>query len=148
MAKTSEVFPGYVTADGKTVKLQDRESFARFAKTFAGKDIEIELRKRKTKRSIDQNKWLWGRALPLIADSCGYDEHEHEELHYELLAVRFGTKEIPPRVPGGPPMVMPAQTTSGMTVEEFSDYMEWLVRYAAQSLGVVVPLPSERTEAA
>lgn len=103
-----------------------------------GKAIEAVIRPRRTKRSLDQNAWLWGVALPLLADSLGYERHEHEQLHYALLGECFGTvhdqrfgRDIP-RV-----------SSSRLNTKEFSDYMEWLVRWAAVEHGCVIPLPGE-----
>lgn len=101
---------------------------------------EVVIRERKAQRSNSQNAWLWGVALPLIAEHCGYDEHEHEDLHYDLLSERFGKHETPSG------LTLPTQTTRTMTTAQFSDYMEWLVRFAAQKFGVAVPLPGDSYE--
>ncbi len=108
-------------------------------KALAGKSVII--REKKSQRSLDQNSWLWGVAIPLIADHCGYDEHERDMLHYELLSVRFGT--VTGKTTGAQ---MPAKTSSQLNTKEFSEYMEWLVRWAATTLDVVIPLPDEPLE--
>lgn len=110
---------------------------------FRGREFTLTVKAKTSKRSNAQNAWHWGVAIPLIADHLGYDRHEHDQLHYDLLSVRFGTKAIPPLVPGAPPRIEPQRTSSDLTVQEFSDYMDWLVRYAAQEFGVVIPLPDE-----
>lgn len=97
----------------------------------------------KRSRSVRQNAWLWGVALPTIAESIGYDVHEHEVLHYDLLSVHFGTVATTTKLPSQVIRIVPKRTSSELTVEEFSAYMEWLVRYAATNLGCVVPLPNE-----
>jgi hypothetical protein len=124
--------------------LDDRDGFLAAVRQFKGKEVVITVEEKKRKRSLAQNRWLWGRALPLIAEHCGYDHHEHERLHYDLLSVRFGTEAIAPLVPNAPPRIVPAQTSSTLSTKEFSDYMEWIVRYAAETFGVVLPLPDER----
>jgi len=118
-----------VDADGKLVTR---------CPVLRGKQVVIT--ERKAKRSQEQNRWLWGCAIPLIAEHCGYDAHEREALHYELLAVRFGT--VKSKLGGD--AVLPARTSSQMNTRQFSDYMEWLARYAATELGVIIPLPDER----
>jgi hypothetical protein len=110
---------------------------------FTGREFTLTVKAKTSKRSLAQNAWHWGVALPLIAEHLGYDRHEHDQLHYDLLAVRFGTKAIPPLLPGAPPRIEPQRTSSELTTQEFSDYMDWLVRYAAQEFGVVIPLPDE-----
>ena len=103
-----------------------------------GQRVEVVVRKRATQRSTVQNNWLWGVALPLLAEQLGYDTHEHESLHYQLLAECFGSaydqrfgREVP-RV-----------TSSRLTTKEFSHYMEWLVRWAAVEHGCLIPMPGE-----
>lgn len=118
--------------------VQDNGSLVTRCPVLKGKQVVIT--ERKSKRSNEQNRWLWGCAIPLIAEHCGYDAHEREALHYELLAVRFGTVESKLR----PGVQMPAKTSSQMNTRDFSAYMEWLARYAATELGVIIPLPDER----
>lgn len=101
---------------------------------FEGKPVVLTIT---DQRSNQQNAWLWSVALPMIAEHLGYDHHEHEALHYDLLAQRFGTVARPSG------LVMPTQTSSKLSVKDFSEYMEWLVRFAAESFGVVIPLPDE-----
>jgi hypothetical protein len=86
----------------------------------------------------DQNAWLWGVAYPLLADALGYDLHEHDLLHYALLGECYGTvydqrfgRELP------------RMSSSKLTTKEFSDYMEWLVRWAAAEHRCYIPLPGE-----
>lgn len=135
-------FFGHVTTSGKLI-LDDRSGFVAHTRTFQGQAVEVSIRKKRSKRSLDQNAWLWGVALPLIAEHCGYDQHEHDMLHYELLAKRFGVVEVASHLPDTQPFTMPVQTTSKMNTREFCDYMEWLVRFAAMDLGVEIPLPNE-----
>ena len=109
-----------------------------YLRSVDGKAIEAVIRPKRNKRSIDQNAWIWGVAYPLLGECLGYDRHEHDQLHYALLAECFGTtydqrfgRDIP-RV-----------TSSKMTTKEFSDYMEWLVRWSASEHGCIIPLPGE-----
>lgn len=140
-------FVGTVGPDGK-LRLEHRAEFDDYIHTFEDQRVVLTVRKFREQRSAAQNRWLWGKALPLIAEYCGYDEHETEDLHYDLLGVRFGTVEVEPRFPGAPHRVVPAKTSSQLTTAEFSEYMDWLVRFAAQKWGVMIPLPDESTVAA
>ena len=129
--------------DAGHFSLDDRSAFRdAVAKAFKGQEVTVTVAKKTRQRSVTQNAWLWGVALPLIAEHCGYDHHEHDDLHYWLLAARFETKRVAP-LPGGIEIKVPARTSSQLTTQEFSDYMEWLVRFAAQKFGVVIPLPGE-----
>ena len=136
-------FSGFVDATGK-LTLDDRRGFLDYTRRFSGKEVVVTVTRKTRQRSAQQNKWLWGCAYPLIAEHCGYDEHEHEQLHYDLLSVRFGTVAVQPLVPGAPPRIVPAFTSSQLTTTDMAAYMEWLVRFAAEKFGVVIPLPDER----
>lgn len=109
--------------------------------SFTGKNVVVTVEEAKATRSLKQNAWIWGVAYPLIAETIGYDRHEHDELHYWLVATCFGThfdERISAEVPNA--------RSSKLTTKEFGDYMEWLVRFAAQKWSCVIPLPDEGTD--
>src|SRR5690606_4825484 len=86
--------------DAGHFSLHRRREFSEWVKRFKGHEVVVTVQRKTRKRSLEQNAWLWGVALPLIAEHLGYDRHEHDDLHYDLLSVRFGTKAVAPRVPG------------------------------------------------
>jgi hypothetical protein len=99
----------------------------------------VEIRSVQPTRTLGQNAWVWGVAYPAIADALGYEPHEHEDVHYGLVA-KWGGEHFDKRLG----MMVPNKRSSKLTTKEFSDYMEWLVRYAAKECGgVVIPLPDE-----
>lgn len=124
-----------VKADGSglSVSPDQRERL----RALAGKPVEIA--PVKSRRSLDQNAWLWGVAYPIIAVELGYDRHEHDALHYGLVAKCFG-EHFDKRMGA----MVPNKRSSTLTTKECSEYMEWLVRFAANDLGgIQVPLPGE-----
>lgn len=133
------VFNGVVTPDGR-LELDGIEAIQRkrYLRSLAGRRIGIVIRERRAQRSSNQNAWLWGIALPLLADELGYDEHEHETLHYALLGECFG-HVYDPR--SGQTVL--AKTSSQLNTKEFAEYMEWLVRWAATEHNCRIPLPGE-----
>ncbi len=101
--------------------------------------VTVEIKRRKSQRSLDQNSWIWGVAYPIIAESIGYERHEHDELHYALVAKCFG-EHFDKRIGA----MVPNKRSSKLSTREFSEYIEWLVRFAAKDLGgILVPLPGE-----
>lgn len=123
-----------VKSDGSGLRLTAEQ--IKWLRTQAGEFIEIKVPGRH--RSSQQNRWLWGVAYPYIAEHIGYDRHEHDELHYALIAKCFGTHHndrLDAEIPNA--------RSSQLSTKEFGDYMEWLVRFAAQEWGVVIPLPGE-----
>jgi hypothetical protein len=132
------VFVGHVTDGHLAWDTGESAKLRHYLRSLDGKAIEAIIRPKRHKRSLDQNAWIWGVAYPLLGECLGYDRHEHDLLHYALLGECFGTtydqrfgRELP-RV-----------SSSKMTTKEFSDYMEWLVRWSATEHGCVIPLPGE-----
>jgi hypothetical protein len=103
----------------------------------------------KNARSLSQNAYLHGVCNKMISDLTGY---EADEVHEYLLGRYFGWKDkrVPktPRCPLGVESV-PVRTTttdqhgkrSVLSPQEFSDYVDFIQRFAAQTLGLVLPDP-------
>lgn len=133
------IFHGRIDAEGK-LTLSDQEQHVRknYLKRLAGKDVDVIVKVHRNQRSLDQNAWHWGIAVPIIADALGYDKDEHDELHYALVAKCFGT-HADARLGADVPNVR----SSKLTTAQFSEFMEWEVRWAAKEHGIIVPLPNE-----
>jgi hypothetical protein len=134
------VIRGRVNDAGDRFVGVDPAAVRRELKARAGKEIELVLRAPKSKRSIEANAYWWGVAVPMIAEDLGYDKHEHDQVHYALVSKCFGVRQDPKLGE------VPNKRSSQLTVGEFSELMEWAVRFAATELGIVVPLPGEATE--
>lgn len=103
----------------------------------------------KNARSASQNAYLWAVPNKMISDKTGY---EVEEVHEYLCGAFWGWKDkkVPktPRNPSGLDSV-PVRTTttnangkrSVLTPMEFSDYVDFVQRFAAQKLQIIVPDP-------
>jgi hypothetical protein len=133
------VFHASVTEDGR---MQLEASEARMRRNYltrlAGKRVDVIVRVHRSRRSLDQNAWWWGVGLPVIAAALGYDRHEHAALHYALIEECFGTT-FDPRIG----RTVPNARSSQLDTKQFSEFMEWVVRWAATEHGIVVPLPNE-----
>lgn len=121
----------------------EREQRRSWLRSLAGKPVDVVVKVHRNKRSVDQNAWLWGVALPLIGEALGYDLDEHETLHYALIDHCFGTV-FDERLGRDVPKVR----SSKLDTKTFSEYMEWLVRWAAREHGISVPLPDDAEETA
>jgi hypothetical protein len=134
------IFHGKVSDDGERLELAENERNLRrgYLRQLAGQPIDVVVRRHRNKRSDRQNRWHWGIAVPLIAQELGYDKHEHEDVHYALVAKCFGT-HVDPRLN----QEIPNKRSSALSTEEFSQLMEWEVRWAAQEYGLNIPLPNE-----
>ncbi len=130
------IFHGCVTDDGAFLpdehETAQRKNYLRFLR---GQRVEFVIRKERTKRSEEQNKYLHAVPLPLLAAEWGEDIETAKLL---ILGECFGWKETRDghRLPVKP-------HTSGLTVEEFSQLIEWLPPWAMVNFGVSIPLPNE-----
>lgn len=138
MAKSSRavVAPGRVK-DGVFLFADKRAFDAAVARWTDGEAV-VRIERKFKRRSDPQNRWLHGVAIALIADECGYDRHERDWLRYYLLGLCFGTEKNAlgqdmPKMGG----------TSKLSTEQFSTFMEWIVRFGATTLNMRIPLPDD-----
>jgi len=111
--------------------------FVNWLSTLNGKRVVVRVEPRKVRRSVEQNAYWWGVVVPIIAEDLGWDRHEHDALHYSLLHECFGYTEK-----NG--LRVPIKTASSkLSVDEFTQLIEWAVRWAAVEHHIVVPLPNE-----
>jgi hypothetical protein len=122
---------------GGRLALDVRADFDAYVRGLSGR-VELVIRRAKSKRSLDQNAYVFGVAYPLLADALGYDAHEIEDLHYALVA-KWGGEHFDKRLNA----MVPNKRSSRLSTVEFSEYMEWLVRFGAETCGCVIPLPGE-----
>lgn len=137
MSQPTPVFRAVVSREIKIV-LEDPGAFREHLVRLVDRRVEVVVRRERSKRSLAQNAWVWGCAYPLLAETLGYDRDEHEMLHYALVA-KWGGKHFDERLR----VDVPNKRSSKLSTTEFSDYMEWLVRFAAKEFGCVIPLPDE-----
>jgi hypothetical protein len=130
------IFHGVVTKGAIQFLPRERDLRQGWLRSLEGLPVDVVV-KVQDRRSDSQNKWWWGVAVPLIAYELGYDKHELEAVHYALVSKCFGVK--PDRLLGEVPNVR----SSHLTTVQFSELMEWAVRWAAQEMGIMVPLPHE-----
>jgi len=123
------------------------------AKALAALDVEqawhVTMEPVRHTRSLSQNAYLWAVPYKLISEATGY---EVEEVHEYLLGRHFGWKDkrVPktPRNPQGVESVPMRTTTtdehgkrSVLSAEEFSAYVDFIQRFAATKLSLVIPDP-------
>ena len=124
------VFTGKVLSGGLLV-LDRPQDYARHVRAHRGQFVEVILRKHRSKRSSQANRFYFGVVVKLLAEHCGYDA---QEMH-EALAMRFLRIEDCP-ITGAPRRKRTPETDS----QEFAEYVDHCIRLAAE-LGVVIPDP-------
>ena len=126
----------YGKVEDNILKLNDREGFREYVQTFDGKEIELDLRKRKSERSLRQNRYYWGVVVPIFGEHWGLDR---EETH-QLLGTTHLKKKI--TVEGGQEFTVVRSTTS-LSTADFEEYMSKLRAWGATEFGLNIPEPNE-----
>ena len=128
--KPVPIFTGHI--ESGFFRLDNAGTFATFLRTLEGKRIELTIRRERLGRSLQQNRYYWGVVVSLIADHCGY---EPEEMH-EALKLKF----LSDMVEDEHGLVRVGSTTK-LSTEGFIDYINRIVRWAAQDLQCLIPDP-------
>ena len=124
------IFRGFVDDSGKFA-LDYPAQFRAYVGRFMGEEVEIEFRKRRTKRSDRQNRYWWGVVIPLIAEHCGYS---HDEMHEALKAKFLGTEDMSRGL-------LRIGSTAKLDTQAFAELTDRVVLWAAGDLGVIIPPP-------
>lgn len=123
-------FSGHVSEAGR-LTLEYPAQFKAFVGRFKGRDVELEVRKRRSQRSDAQNKFWWSVVVALLAEHCGYTD---EEMHHALKVKFLGTEDLTRGL-------WRIGSTRKLSTTEFADLTERVMVWAAQDLGVVIPSP-------
>lgn len=125
-------FIGVVRDDGSKLDFDYPKDYRAFIQTLAGYEVEIDIRKKRTRRTLKQNAFFHAAIAPL-AEHLGCTT---EELKIDLLGTWFGWKDIrnskvPERL-----------HTSELNTKDFADLMDHTMQIAAEE-GIVILDPSQ-----
>lgn len=146
----SQVRPFILPINGRAKALQLASTV--LAGLGEGTAWKVTIEPVKSTRTLSQNAYLWGVLYPPIVELTGY---ETEELHEYCLGSFYGwiEKKVPrkPSAPTGFESVPRRTTTTDETgkravlsTREFADYVDFVQRFAAEKLGLVLPDPDPR----
>jgi hypothetical protein len=130
-------FVGFIGPDEK-IALDHPAAFRAFKRRLVGEEVELSLRKRRTKRSDKQNRAFHACITPWSKDE-GYPM---DDLKRDLLIEVFGSREVVSPITGAVVLVPAKPHTSQLTTQEFALLMERTVEIAAEC-GVQLELPDE-----
>jgi len=130
-------FLGFVTDSGD-LTLDNRAAFRAYTKRLAGEEVEVEIRKRRTKRSDRQNRAFHACITPWALE----EGHNIEDLKADILREVFGELEAVNAITGEVKKVLAEPHTSKLDTQKFAHLMERTVEIAA-GCGVVLQLPDE-----
>lgn len=123
----------------KQGKLQKNISLniAKDLNSFEGKRVKIIIEKLKSQRSLQQNKYWWA-CVTILSNELGYTK---EEMH-EILKFKFLKREKVIERNGE--VLEYIESTAKLSKGDFSDVTSEMIRWASQSLSIILPIPNEQ----
>ena len=103
------------------------------------------------KRSGRQNKYYWGVIVPAVRDGLkdvGYDCDSLDECH-GFLKNKFiklkgrKRKRLINKTTGEVKYISVVKSTRKLSTNEFNEYFESIIQFAAEYLSIVIPYPNE-----
>lgn len=123
--------------DGK-LTIHKKKLFDKYVASLKGL-VSIEIKKRRAKRSLNQNAYYW-KILEIIGDEYGI---EKEELHdYFGAEYRSIKKVLTNKVTGEIFELDFIRSTSSMNKIEFGEYLDKVIAWAA-NMGIIILSPEE-----
>ncbi len=122
---------------------QVHREFDDLVRSFAGKRITIKLSPYKKKRSLNQNAYLWSVVYGRIVDvfrEAG-NNVDADDVHAYCKDIVGKLKQVFV-TPDGEVLTGPGSTAKLSTME-FEVYVEKVRAWAAETLGIAIPLPNE-----
>lgn len=119
--------------ENEKLRLTKPDNYKEYIKKLKSGRVEIDIRKVRSIRSLNQNNlyWLW---LGIIGDDTGYYP---EELHATFRSMFLTDKR------GKIPIV---RSTTQLNKIQFGQYLDQIERLVATEFGIVLPQPEEYYE--
>lgn len=96
----------------------------------------------RSQRTLKQNAWYWGFVLPAVSSGMGevWGQRVSSEEVHEFLKDRFLKRPFKDRR-DGKTMGYTVRSTPSLNTEEFGQYLDQIIVFAADYLGVEIPVP-------
>jgi len=138
---------GELSPDGQSLVIANSRLAKRLWKNLMGVQLEITFKKFYRKRSLAQNRWIWGVCVLQIRqwlmDTKG-EEHSKEAIYAFLRTVVIGDTMWVETIEGQDIIYLSGKRFSQMNTKEFSDAVEKIVVYYAER-GLEIMLPKPKT---
>ena len=116
----SKSFRAVIDPNNKALKILNRNKMNEFLETLNG-EVDITISE-VSSRTHFQNNYYWKIACKMFGDELGYTK---EEMH-EVLKDKFNI-----------------ESTSKLDMDEFRDYLDRILRWAAVDFSITLPEPEE-----
>lgn len=104
---------------------------------YEGKRVEITIQRLKSTRSVQQNR-LWWLYMNIISKELGYTTDECHEIFKLKLLRREKIDERTGEV------FEYSGSTAKLNKSDFADLVNELIRFCAEHLSIILPLPNEQ----
>lgn len=116
---------------GKLI-LEDPYRYLAYLSKFEGKEVAVSFKRWRENRSDQQNKYYWGVIIEILSQHLGYMPEElHETLKHKFLSEKAEDAHGLIRV----------KSTAKLETDEFIQYTNQIVMWAARDLNVFIPDP-------
>lgn len=107
-----------------------------------GKNVVIEFKEHKAKRSLAQNRllWLWNQIIADYFREHYGQENSSEDVHEVFVRRKFGVRVIQA---GNEEPIIVRKRTRKLNTKEFCEYLNWLEQYCAEYLELLLPQPDD-----
>jgi hypothetical protein len=147
MANQDYTVSGELSPDGRSLVIANAARAVRLWKHLIGVELEINFKKFYKKRSLAQNRWIWGVCVPTVIQFL-YDTEgvvHSKEAVYSFLRTRvLGDEAWVETIEGQDTIYLGGKRFSQMTTKEFSEAVEKIVAYYLER-DVEIPLPIPKT---
>ena len=111
---------------------ENMRNYINAMKIYDGQKVVIMIAKPTKDRTLPQNKYLWSVPYKMISDETGNDV---DSVHHYMAGMFLAHKTAGP--------IPAVRSTTTLTTVEFSEYIEVIIRWAAEFLNLYIPLPNE-----
>ncbi len=130
---------------GKLI-LDNRELFLWDLENFEGKTVELIIKGVKNTRSLNMNSYYWAVVMASLTKYFNEEQTFNKKVDinitHALMKDRFLGDNIW-TLPNGEELKEP-EGSSGLSNQEFIDYFENIIAWAAEMFGLEIPKPNER----
>jgi len=125
-------------------KIQNPAKLVEVLKSLNPGDYYILIKDYK-KRSLKQNAYYWSVVVPMVKDGLndqGWDEIRYAEEAHEVIKGQFLSKSVPNTLTGE--ILEIRGSSSDLTTTEFLAFIDQVIKWAAEFLGIQIPYPNEK----
>ena len=123
----------------KVLTIRNRQLLIAEAEKSGLKEFDIVIKSKVKSRSNQQSRYYW-LCVSIVAGELGYSKNEcHAIIGYKFLRkekVNEKTGEVYEYI----------ESTTKLSTTEFMNFMDEFVRWSAESLDIVLPLPNTQME--